>query len=108
MLSEWAGKVQDIYSSVDLEHKEEWLYPSRHPFKKTEERYSHVSQLRQEGLHAAREMKAQYLLVSGSTFCWKDPRRVMFFLEYNNSLTVGIIFIITSYSRKWAVLSFMC
>lgn len=64
MLSEWTDKVSPLYSSIDLGHEEEWLYASREPLLMTEERYTQISQLRQEGLEEARTSGAHYLLVS--------------------------------------------
>lgn len=63
MLSEWAEKAGSVYSSVDLGNEEEWLYESRDPLLMSDERFTRISQLRQEGLEHARKTRAQYLLV---------------------------------------------
>ena len=64
MLREWTEGTRPLYSSVDLGHEEEWLYTSTHPLEMTDERYTHMSQLRQEGLEEARKIGAHYLLVN--------------------------------------------
>lgn len=64
MLSEWVEKVRPLYSSVELVHDEVSLTNEGSPFVISEERYVHVTQVRQKGLDRAREMGAQYLLVS--------------------------------------------
>ena len=64
MLREWAEGAGPLYRSVDLGHEEQWLFADRNPLAMTDERYVHISQLRQQGLEEARKQKAHYLLVS--------------------------------------------
>ena len=93
MLSEWAEKARPHYSSVELGHEEAWLYPTRDPMTKSDERYLRVSQLRQEGLDEARESGADYLLVSALT-CWcakADLGGVLYCLKtWENPLRMGV------------------
>lgn len=63
MLREWSDRVRPLYSRVDLVHEKEWLFADRHPLLMTDERYVHISRLRQEGLTEARRSGVQYLLV---------------------------------------------
>jgi hypothetical protein len=48
---------------VDLGHEEAWQFTSRDPLAMTDERYEHMSKLRQEGLDEARRTRVNYLLV---------------------------------------------
>ncbi len=68
MLSEWTENVQHLYKQIDYKSSEEWLYPTRDPFKEYDERFEHVAKLRQEGLEAARRSGADYLFVSLHSF----------------------------------------
>ena len=63
MLREWADGAREFYSSVYVGSEEEWLYASRHPFAREDERYAQISKLRQEGLEEARRIGANYLFV---------------------------------------------
>jgi stress response protein YsnF len=63
MLREWSEKVRPLYRSVDLGHEEAWQFTSRDPLAMTDERYEHMSKLRQEGLDEARRTRVNYLLV---------------------------------------------
>lgn len=64
ILREWTEKAQHLYSSIDLQISEEWLYPNYYPFDMPDERYEQVARLRQKGLEAARSSGADYLFVS--------------------------------------------
>ena len=48
---------------MDFKNSEEWLYPNLDPFMDHEEKFTHLAQLRQEGLETARQSGADYLLV---------------------------------------------
>ena len=64
ILQEWCAGVEPLYSNVDFESSAEWLYPDRDPFQWPDERYDHITKLRQQALDAARAGGHNYLFVS--------------------------------------------
>lgn len=61
ILQEWCAGVEPLYSNVDFESSAEWLYPDRDPFQWPDERYDHITKLRQQALDAARAGGHNYL-----------------------------------------------
>jgi collagen beta-1,O-galactosyltransferase len=62
VLGQWCRAAREVYLSVDCHASEELFYPAHHPYPESHELYEHVARLRQKGLDAARESKADYYL----------------------------------------------
>ena len=68
VLREWTKGAEAVYNRVVLHEMEEWVYHSRAPYDWHEERYLHVSKLRQEALDTARLSGADFLMVSINSY----------------------------------------
>ena len=63
---EWSLRARSVYHSVHYNEETEWLYTSTEPFEWHTERVRRMCELRQKALEDARELKAEYILVSKS------------------------------------------